>query len=207
MDPKKIRTITKWKKPATVRDVQCFLGFVNFYRIFMRNYSKIAASLIRLTRKDKLKWNAEADQTFETLKKAFTTAPILTHPDFQKPFFLKTDASDFALGVVLSQPNKYRRLHLVAFHSRKFIVAEINYEIHDKELLAIVNSFQEWLHFLKGAQHSVMVYTDHKNLEYFMSAKVLNRRQAHWSISLSRFNFVIMYCPSSKQIRSDALSR
>jgi hypothetical protein len=71
----------------------------------MRNYSKIAASLIRLTRKDKLEWNAEADQTFETLKKAFTTAPILTHPDFQKPFFLKTDASDFALGVVLSQPN------------------------------------------------------------------------------------------------------
>jgi hypothetical protein len=103
------------------------------------------------------------------------------------------DASDFALGAVLSQPDKDGRLHPVAFHSRKFTAAEINYEIHDKELLAIVDSFQEWRHFLEGAQHPVTVYTDHKNLEYFMSAKVLNRRQARWSISLLRFNFVITY--------------
>jgi hypothetical protein len=205
MDPKKIQTVTEWKKPATVRDVQCFLGFVNFYRIFIRNYSKIAAPLTRLTRKDKLEWNVEADQTFETLKKAFTTAPILMHPNFQKLFCLETDASDFALGAVLSQPNKDGRLHPVAFHSQKFIAIEINYEIHDKELLAIVDSFQEWHHFLEGAQHPVTVYTDHKNLEYFMSAKVLNRRQAHWSISLLRFNFVITYCLDSKQIRSNAL--
>jgi hypothetical protein len=156
-----------------------------------------------LTRKDKLEWNVEADQAFETLKKVFTTV----HLDFQKPFFLETDASDFALGVVLSQPDKDGRLHPVTFHSRKFTVAEINYEIHDKELLAIVDSFQEWRHFLKGAQHPVTVYTDHKNLEYFMSAKVLNRQQARWSLSLSCFNFVITYCPGSKQIRSDALSR
>jgi hypothetical protein len=159
-----------------------------------------------LTCKDKLEWNAEADQAFETLKKAFTTVPILTHPDFQKPFFLEMDASDFALGAVLSQPDK-DGLHPVMFHSRKYNAAEINYEIHDKELLAIVDSFQEWRHFLEGAQHPVTVHTDHKNLEYFMSAKVLNRQQARWSISLSRFNFVITYRPGSKQIQSDALSR
>jgi hypothetical protein len=207
MDPQKIWTIIEWKKPATIRDVQCFLGFANFYRIFIRNYSKIAAPLTQLTCKDKLELNAETDQAFETLKKAFTMALILTHPDFQKPFFLETDASDFALGAILSQPDKDGRLHPVAFHSRKFTVAEINYEIHDKELLAIVDSFQEWRHFLEGAQHPVMVHTDHKNLEYFMSAKVLNRRQARSSISLSRFNFVITYRPGSKQIQSDALSR
>jgi hypothetical protein len=207
MDPKKIRTITEWKKSATIRDVQCFFGFTNFYRIFIRNYSKIATSLTRLTRKDKLEWNAEADQAFETLKKAFTTAPILTHPDFQKPFFLETYASDFALGAVLSQPDKDGRLHPVAFHSRKVIAVEINYEIHDKELLTIIDSFQEWRHFLEGAQHPVTVYIDHKNLENFMFAKVLNRRQACWSISLSHFNFVIMYRPGSKQMRSDALSQ
>ena len=207
MDPKKIQTVTDWQKPTTVRDVQCFLGFANFYRIFIRDYSKIAAPLTRLTCKDKLEWNTEADQAFDTLKKAFTTAPILTHPDFLKPFFLETDASDFALGAVLSQSDNDGRLHPVAFHSQKFTAAEINYEIHDKELLAIVDSFQEWRHFLEGAQHPVTVYTDHKNLEYFMSAKVLNRRQARWSISLSRFNFVITYRPGSQQIRSDALSR
>jgi hypothetical protein len=134
-------------------------------------------------------------------------APILTHPDFQKPFFLETDASDFALGAVLSQPDKDGCLHPVAFHSQKFTTAKINYEIHDKELLTIFDSFQEWRHFLERAQHPVTVHTDHKNLEYFMSTKVLNQRQARWSISLSRFNFVITYPPGSKQIQSDALSR
>jgi hypothetical protein len=128
-----------------------------------------------LTRKDKLEWNAEADQAFETLKKAFTIAPILMHPDFQKSFFLETDASDFALRAVLSQPDKNGRLHPIVFHSRKFIVAKINYEIHDNELLAIVDLFQEWRHFLKRVQHMITIYTDHKNLEYFMFAKVLNR--------------------------------
>ena len=193
MDPKKIQTVLEWKKPTTVRDVQCFLGFANFYRIFIKDYSKIAAPLTRLTCKDKLEWSTEADQAFEILKMAFTSAPILTHLDFQKPFFLESDASDFALGAVLSQHGEDERLHPVAFHSRKFTAAEINYEIHDKELLAIIDSFQEWRHFLEGARHPITVHTDHKNLEYFMSAKVLNRRQARWSISLSRFNFVITY--------------
>lgn len=207
MDPKKIETIIDWKKPTTVRDVQCFLGFANFYRVFIKDYSKIAAPLTRLTCKDKLEWNTAADNAFEALKMAFTSAPILVRPDFQKPFFLESDASDFALGAVLSQQGKDERLHPIAFHSRKFTAAEINYEIHDKELLAIVDSFQVWRHFLEGAQHPVTVYTDHKNLEYFMSAKVLNRRQARWSISLSRFNFVITYRPGSQQVKSDALSR
>ena len=85
----------------------------------------------------------EADQAFEALEKAFTTLPILIHPDFQKPFFLECDASDFSLGAVLSQPSEDGCLHPVAFHSRKFTAVEINYEIHDKELLAIIDSFQE----------------------------------------------------------------
>ena len=207
MDTKKIEAVISWKGPSTIRYVQCFLSFANFYRIFIQNYSKIAAPLTKLTYKDKLEWSVEAHQAFEALKKAFTTVPILIHPDFQKPFFLESDASDFALGAVLSQLSEDGRLHPVAFHSRKFMTTEINYEIHNKELLAIVDSFQEWRHFLEGAQHLVTVYTDHKNLEYFMSAKVLNQRQAQWSISLSRFNFIITYRPGTQQIRSDALSR
>ena len=93
----------------------------------------------------------EVDQAFEALKKAFITVPILIHPDFQKSFFLESNASDFALGAVLSQPSEDGRLHPIAFHSRMFTAAEINYEIHDKELLTIVDSFQEWQHFLEGA--------------------------------------------------------
>ena len=82
MDPKKIEAVISWKAPSIVRDVQCFFGFANFYRIFIQNYSKIVAPLTKLTYKDKLEWSVEADQTFEALKKAFTTAPILIHPDF-----------------------------------------------------------------------------------------------------------------------------
>lgn len=207
MDQKKVQAVTDWTVPKTVRDVQCFLGFANFYRIFIKNYSQIAAPLTRLTSKDKLEWNIQARQAFEELKLAFTTAPILVHPDFTKAFYLETDASDFALGAVLSQMGNDNKLHPVAFYSRKFSAAEINYEIHDKELLAIVDSFQEWRHFLEGATHPVTVYTDHKNLEYFTTARVLNRRQARWNMSLSRFDFIITYRPGRQQGLSDALSR
>ena len=93
----------------------------------------------------------------------------------------------------MSQFGDGEKLHPVAFHSRKFNVAEINYKIHDKELLAIVDSFQEWYHLLEGATHQVTVYTDHKNLEYFMSTRVLNRRQTCWNMSLSRFDFGIVH--------------
>jgi len=123
-----------------------------------------------LTCKDKLDWGPEVEKVFQHLKLAFTTAPILIHPDFSKSFYMKTDTSDFALGVVLSQLGEEGKLHLVAFHSRKFSAVKINYEIHDKEFLAIVDSFQEWCHLLKGVSQQVTIYTDHKNLEYFMFA-------------------------------------
>jgi hypothetical protein len=207
MDPKKVQAVTEWALPKTVRDVQCFLGFANFYRIFIKNYSQVAAPLTRLTCKDKLEWGPAAQKAFEDLKAAFTTAPILLHPDFTKAFYMETDASDFALGAVLSQMGEDEKLHPIAFYSRKFSAAEINYEIHDKELLAIVDSFQEWRHLLEGAAHPVVVYTDHKNLEYFTSARVLNRRQARWNMSLSRFDFTITYRPGKQQGLSDALSR
>ena len=107
---------------------------------------------------------------FESLKKAFTSAPILGHVDPEKPFIIEADASDFALGSILSQQGNDEKLHPVAFHSRKFDAAEINYEIHDKELLAIVDSFMQWRHFLEGSPHQVTVFSDHKNLAYFQDA-------------------------------------
>ena len=176
MDLKKVEAIVSWRVPKTVRDVQCFLGFAKFYRIFIKNDSLVATPLTRLTCKDKLDWGPSAEKAFQDLKAAFTTAPILVHPDFMKTFYLETNASDFALGVVLSQMGEDEKLHPIAFYSRKFSASEINYEIHDKELLAIVDSFQKWHHFLEGAAHPVIVYTDHKNLENFMSSRVLNRR-------------------------------
>ncbi|OAE21268.1 hypothetical protein AXG93_868s1050 [Marchantia polymorpha subsp. ruderalis] len=101
----------------------------------------------------------------------------------KNPFILETDASDFALGAVLSQLIKDECLHPIAFHSQKFTLAEINHKIQDKELLAIVDSFQEWLHFLKGAEHPITIYTDHKNLEYFMSAKDYDVSKRTWELA------------------------
>jgi hypothetical protein len=119
-------------------------------------------------------------KSFKKLKHCFMTIPILTHFDPNRECIVETDASDFALGGALSQTAEDKKLHPNAFHSQKFSPAEINYEIHDKELLTIVDCFKIWRRYLEGLLHMVLVYTDHKNLEYFMMTKVLNRRQARW---------------------------
>jgi len=120
---------------------------------------------------------------------------------------VETAASDFALGAVLSQRDEGNRLHPVAFHSRKFMPAEINYEIHDKELLAIVDSFKHWHRYLEGAKHQVQVFSDHQNLEYFTTTKVLNRRQARWAQEIASIDFKIYFHPGSKNGKPDDLSR
>ena len=208
MDRAKVQTVLDWQTPLSVRDVQCFLGFANFYRKFIKDYSKIVLPLTELTQKNRpFVWSTNANSAFEGLKQAFTSAPILRHVDPKKRFILEADASDFALGSVLSQIGDDGQLHPVAFHSRKFEAAEINYEIHDKELLAIVDSFQQWRHFLEGSSQQILVYNDHKNLQYFQSARVLSRRQARWAQFLTHFDFIILYRPGMQQGKADALSR
>ena len=144
MDPKKVQTIINWITPSTICDVQYFLGFANFYRIFIEHYSKIAAPLIKLTRKNKFKWTNEVEDAFKSLKVVFITTSILIHVDLTKSFYLEIDASNYALRAVLSQYGNDSHLHPIAFYSRKFSQAKINYEICDKELLAIVASFEIW---------------------------------------------------------------
>ena len=120
---------------------------------------------------------------------------------------LETDASDFAKGSILSQAEPDGKWHPLAFYSKKFSPAEINYDIHDKEMSAIVDSFKQWEHWLIGSLHPVLVYTDHKNLEYFTMTKVLNRRQARWADYLSLFDFKIIFRPGRENGKADALSR
>jgi hypothetical protein len=124
----KVETVLNWKYPSSLVEVQSFLGFANFYRRIVRDYSRVARPSTELTKGEarNWKWTAEAQQAFNELKSRFTTAPILAHFDPQKPVIIETDASDFALGAVLSQLDRENRLHPVAFHSRKFTPAEIN---------------------------------------------------------------------------------
>jgi len=182
MSEEMVEAILGWKTPESLTETQSFLGFANFYRRFIQDYSRVARPLTELTKKDReWNWNAEADTAVTELKKRFTTAPILAHFDPAKEVNIETNASDFAIGGILSQWDEERRLHPVAFHSRKFQPAEINYEIHDKELLAVVDTFKHWRQYWEGATHQVQVYSDYQNLEYFTTTKVLNRWQARWA--------------------------
>ena len=207
MDREKIRTVVEWEAPDSVKGVQSFLGFAHFYRRFIEGYSKLTRPLTDLTKKsEKFFWSDECVRAFEELKQRFTSAPILRHYDPELPCIIECDASDFAIGAVLSQEFKGRG-HPVAFHSRKMNKHEINYEIHDKELLAITAAFKEWRRYLEGARHKISLYTDHRGLEWFTQNKSLNRRQARRALELDGFDFHIIYRPGAKNTKPNALSR
>ena len=208
MDPGKIEAVTNWPTPKSVKEVQSFLGFANFYRRFIKDYSKTASPLTDLTKKgENFKWTEAAATAFTRLKELFTSQPILVMFEPESPITVETDASDGAIGACLSQPDDKGRLHPVAYYSRKLSATELNYEIHDKELLAIVDAFKHWRVYLEGPRHQVTVFIDHKNLIYFTTTKVLNRRQVRWSEELSAYNFKIHYRKGTENTRADALSR
>ena len=141
----KVKTIQEIKPVESLKEVQSFLGFANFYRRFIKGYSRVCLPLTNSTQIEARLWkpSRQIHQAQEALKEMFTKAPILKHFDPDIPAIVETDASDFALGGILSQSHE-KRLHPIAFHSRKFSPAEINYDIHDKELLAIVDCFKKW---------------------------------------------------------------
>jgi len=200
MDPVKVAGVRDWPTLENRTDVQAFIGFVNFYHRFIRDFSTIARPLFDLTRSDKAwNWDIKEQDAFEHLKTAVTTA--------SEPFRIEADSSDFASGAILSQqlPGE-EKWHPVAFYSKSLSPVERNYEIHDKEMLAIIRTLEEWRHFLEGARHPVEIWTDHKNLEYFMMTKKLNRRQARWSLYLARFDFKLTHRPGCSMGKLDALS-
>jgi len=207
MNEGKVQTIKDWPTPRQVKDVQSFLGFANFYRRFIHNYSDLIQPLTQLTWKNEAwHWGPSSQLAFNTLKKAFTSAPILKHWDPNAPIILETDASDVALAAILSICTE-GDIHPIAFHLRSFQGAELNYDVHDKELLAIVKSFKKWRHYLEGPSIPVEVFTDHKNLTHFCGTKTLTHRQARWSEFLSHFNLKIKFQPGRLGKKPDALTR
>ncbi|KAH9244458.1 hypothetical protein BASA81_018151 [Batrachochytrium salamandrivorans] len=208
MDPSKIKAVQEWPAPRKVRDLQVFLGFTNFYRALVHDYSNMTCHMTKLFKKDTLFiWGPEQQTSFENLKTAFANSTLLLHPDDSRPFILETDASDYAISGILSQYDENEVLRPIAFYARQMNSAERNYEIYDKELLAVVESFKHWRHFLQGGLHAVTVLCDHKNLEYFMSTKKLTRRQARWSLDLSEYDFTITHRSGKLNGRADPLSR
>jgi hypothetical protein len=204
----KLDAVLTWPVPTKLKELQAFLGLANYYRRFITNFSRICSQLTALLKKNSpWYWGEKQQKAFDTLKQLFTSAPILIYPDSQKKFILETDASDFAIGAVLSQPDSRNLLHPIAFYSRKMLPAERNYDIYDKELLAVIDALKHWRHYLQDTVYPVEVWTDHRNLEYFLQTKTLTRRQARWALLISSYDIVIIYKSGKSNSKADALSR
>ncbi|CCO34134.1 Retrotransposable element Tf2 155 kDa protein type 2 [Rhizoctonia solani AG-1 IB] len=183
MEGEKVKAIQEWPEPKNVKQVQSFLGFANFYCGFVHDFSRLACPLTSLTQKEQpWVWEAPQKEAFQQVKIAISKEPVRAHLDESQPYTLETDASGAARGTVLSQRKDDGCLHPVAFMSASFSPAELNYDTHDKELLAIICAFKHRRIFLEGTEHPVTVLTDHQNLEYWKSARTFNRHHARWHL-------------------------
>src|SRR5258707_8261206 len=208
MDPTKVSTIQDWPEPQKVRDVQAFLGFANFYQRFIHDYSETTLRLNHLCKKSTTRhFGAEEAKAFQNLKKAFRSAPVLAHWAPDLPMMVEMDASDCAIVGILSVTTEDGEIQPVAFYSCTLQSAEWNYDMHNKELLAIYEAFKSWHHYLEGLAKTIDMVMDHKNLEYFTTTKKLTRWQARWSKFLSQFNLSIRFRPGRLGAKPDALTR
>src|SRR5467141_1786184 len=209
MDTAKTNAVSIWLTPTNLKAVQVFLGFANFYCRFIVGFSDIVIPLIYLTHKDTpLSWGPNHVKAFGALKHAFTMAPILAHFNPDNPIVVETDASNYEIAAIISQISPDDGdIHPIVFYSHIMQPAELNYEIYDKELLAIFEAFRQWRNYLEGSAHVVLVLSDHKNLEYFATTKQLTHRQVRWSEYLSGFNYLIRYRAGRLGTKPDALTR
>ena len=208
MDPSKTDIIKNFPRPYSVKQLRSFLGFSNFYRRFIKDYSQIAVPLTRMTSKDvPFQWTEGCSNSFLLLKKALLEQVVLPFPNTTCPFFLHTDASDYALGGVLSQKDKDGQLRPIEFYSRKFTAPELNYSVYDKELLSIIECLKHWRHLLISPVSPTTIHTDHRNLLYFTVARNLKPRHARWAEFLSEFPFTIEFVSGASNPVADALSR
>ena len=171
MEKEKVKGVLEWPTPKCVKDIQKFLGLANYYRQFIEGFAMVARPLHNLVKKDKKwEWTEKEEKAFQELKEQFTKKLVLVAPDIDKKMRMEVDASDYVMGGVLSMECKDGLWKPVAFLSKLLNEMKRNYEIHDKEMLAIVRGLEAWRHLLEGVQFKFEIWTNHKNLEYFMKA-------------------------------------
>src|SRR3569623_1702650 len=200
-DPKKVQSVQEWPVPKNVHDVRSFMGLVNYFRKFIKDFATLAAPLTDLTRaKHPWAWTERCEQTSLALKHCLTEAPPLISPDVSKPYEVVTDASTVGIGAVLLQDNRP-----IAFESRKLSDAEKIYTTTEQEMLAVVHALQTWRCYLEGATFTVV--TDHVSNTFFQTQPTLSRRQARWSEFLQRFGPINWVFRAGKNNVADPLSR
>ena len=216
-NPKKIEAVTKWPTPKTVYDVRSFLGFVGYYRRFIKNFSKITKPIRevitglenqskRAAKKTYIEWTDTAESAFEALKTMCVSTPILAYPNYQLPFILHTDSSTDGLGAVLYQKQDGKQ-RVIAYASRSVSKAESNYPAHKLEFLAlkwaVCEKFHEYLYGSKPFE----VYTDNNPLTYVLTSAKLDACGQRWVAKLANYNFSIKYRCGVSNTEADALSR
>lgn len=202
-----MRNIRDWQVPKSVKDIQWFRGFCNFYRRFIKDFGKICKPLDRLTGNVPFEWGSAEQESFDTLVAAFGKEPVLVMWDHDKEHRMEVDSSGYAIGGVLLQKEDDQKWHPVAFISEGLNETERNYDIGDREMLAIIRGLEQWRHYLEGTPQPFEIISDHQNLKSWMVAKNLSRRQARWSLFLTRFNFIITHKPGITNLAADTLSR
>jgi len=205
-DPNKIRAITEMNPPQNLKQLQQYLGLCNYYRRFIQDFSKLAAPLFKLLKKEeKFVWSTECQEAFEALKDKLISYPILRSPDFSKDFILYTDASGYAIGAILSQKDDENREYVCLYASRILKGAELQYGITEKECLAVVWGIKQFRIYLHGK--NFLVITDHSALAWLMSIKDPTGRLARWSIYLQSYEYEIKHRQGLIHSNVDALSR
>lgn len=205
-DPIKVDAIASYPTPKTVRQLRRFIGMCGWYRKFVQNFATLAAPLTNLLSKQKkIDWSESADRAFKKLKEALTTAPILTHPDFNKRFFIQCDASSTGIGSVLFQRDENNLEHPIYYFSQKLSKTQRNYSVTELECFAAVVSVQKFRPYVEGLPFTII--TDHASLKWLMSQKDLTGRLARWSLKLQGFDFEIEFRKGNQNIVPDSLSR
>jgi hypothetical protein len=200
VDPNKIKAMMDWPIPKTLKNLRGFLGLTGYYRKFVRNYGRIAAPLIELTKKDAFSWTPEATKSFEQLKEVMCKAPVLTTPDFTKTFIVECDASGNGIGAVLMQEGRP-----LAFESRPLKGRDLHKPIYEKEMMAILHALKKWRPYLIGRHFKVK--TDHDSLKYFLEQRLSSEEQQKWVTKILGYDFEIIYKKGKQNVVADALSR
>src|ERR1700751_1546323 len=209
IDPAKREGISKWPRILKDKtDVQRTMGMLQYHRRFIPHFSHIAQPIFATLKKGKaFVWTKEAKKALDPLIKAVEADPHMTHPNPEKPFEIEIDASNYATGAVLIQRDELGRRVEVGYHSEGLNPAERNYDVYDREFLALIRALRFWRYLLEGSGHRIKIYTDHANLTKHREAQKLSGKLSRYISFLARFDFELHHLPGKTNTTADALSR
>lgn len=201
----KCKSINNMPIPTSLRDIQAFLGMTGYYRQFVPSYAHYSEPLVQLLRKEEeFRWGKEQQASFDFLKKALVSPPLLVFPDFGRLFSLHCDASNLAAGVILVQTDTKGANHPIAYYSKLFNSAEQNYSVTERECLAVIWGVKHFRPFLYGTHFTIV--TDHSSLRWLQNIKDPEGQLARWALKLQHYDFNIVHRPGLLHQNADGLS-